>query len=128
MFLNENHEILFNYNIFAFTKQSHHSIFSAPWPADIPKCSTECPIAGSPKLNYAPEKTYVYSHSGKSRIHMNDVEGGISEMEWTSQVELTWLSPCDMAISIKNPSIGGGSGKYALQLVLQIISMYLLIS
>nr|ACU51164.1 vitellogenin [Pandalus japonicus] len=83
---------------------------AAPWPSNLPRCSTECPIAGSPKLDYAPEKTYVYAYSGKSRIQMKDVEGGNADMEWTSQVELTWLSRCDMAISIKNPSIGGGAG------------------
>nr|AHD26978.1 vitellogenin 2 [Pandalus japonicus] len=83
---------------------------AAPWPLNLPKCSTECPIAGAPKLAYAPQMTYVYSHSGKSRTLMKDVEGGNADMEWSSQVELTWLTPCDMAISIKNPSIGGGSG------------------
>ncbi|XP_064080217.1 vitellogenin-like isoform X2 [Macrobrachium nipponense] len=31
-------------------------------------------------------------------------------MEWTSQVDLTWLTPCDMAISFKNPTFGGATG------------------
>nr|WEU75127.1 vitellogenin 1a [Macrobrachium rosenbergii] len=83
---------------------------AAPWPSGTNLCSKECPVAGSPKLFYAPEKTYVYSYTGKSRTHLKDVEGATAEMEWNSQVELSWLSPCDMAITMKNPSIGGGSG------------------
>ncbi|XP_068203508.1 vitellogenin-like [Palaemon carinicauda] len=83
---------------------------AAPWPSTTNLCSRECPVAGSPKLFYAPEKTYVYSYTGKSRINLKDVEGANTDIEWRSQVELSWLSPCDMAITMKNPSMGGGSG------------------
>nr|UWT50543.1 vitellogenin [Hippolyte inermis] len=83
---------------------------AAPWPSNLPKCSTECSIAGSPKLHYSPEKTYVYSYSGRSTIKLKDVEDGNADMQWSSQVELTWLTPCDMAITVKNPSVGGGPG------------------
>nr|WRM33325.1 vitellogenin 3 [Palaemon carinicauda] len=83
---------------------------AAPWSADVPRCADECPILGSQKLYYAPGNTYSYSYTGRSEIHMKDVEGGVSQMEWTSQVDLTWINPCDMAISFKNPSFGGASG------------------
>ncbi|ROT77687.1 vitellogenin [Penaeus vannamei] len=39
---------------------------AAPWTAQAPRCSTECPITGSPKLAYQPERTYTYAYSGKS--------------------------------------------------------------
>ncbi|XP_066964615.1 vitellogenin-like [Macrobrachium rosenbergii] len=84
--------------------------YPSPWPASVPRCSTECPIAGSPKLAYATGKTYYYSYTGKSHIHLGDAEGAYTDTEWSSQVEVSWLSPCDMAISIKNPSFGASSG------------------
>nr|WEU75130.1 vitellogenin 3 [Macrobrachium rosenbergii] len=83
---------------------------AAPWSADVPNCANECPIAGSQKLHYAPGNTYSYSYTGRSELHMKDVEGGVSQMEWTSQVDVTWVNPCDMAITFKNPSFGGASG------------------
>ncbi|XP_066964619.1 vitellogenin-like [Macrobrachium rosenbergii] len=83
---------------------------AAPWASSVPRCARECPAAGSQKLFYAPEKTYTYLYTGRSEIHVKDVEGGVSQMEWTSLVDLTWLTPCDMAISFKNPTFGGATG------------------
>ncbi|XP_064080211.1 vitellogenin-like [Macrobrachium nipponense] len=96
--------------ISAVSGQTFAHYYPSPWPASVPRCSTECPIAGSPKLAYATGKTYFYSYTGKSRIHLKDAEGAYTDTEWSSQVEVSWLSPCDMAISIKNPSFGDSAG------------------
>ncbi|ROT61468.1 vitellogenin [Penaeus vannamei] len=80
---------------------------AAPWGADVPRCSTECPVTGSPKLAYQPDKTYAYQYSGKSKVQLKGVDNGDSETEWTAQVDLTWISPCDMAISFKNTKDAG---------------------
>ena len=69
------------------------------WP-EAPLCSRECPVAAA-KLHYQTNGTYVYSYSGKSKVEMKGVEGGITETEWNNQVSLTWLTPCDLAITIK---------------------------
>nr|WRM33328.1 vitellogenin 6a [Palaemon carinicauda] len=102
--------LLLGFLAVASTAKTPIHYYPSPWPASVPRCSTECPIAGSPKLAYATGKTYFYSYNGKSRIHLGDAEGANSETEWSSQVEVAWLSPCDMAISIRNPSFGGSSG------------------
>nr|QXJ08928.1 vitellogenin [Penaeus merguiensis]QXJ08931.1 vitellogenin [Penaeus merguiensis] len=83
---------------------------AAPWTAQAPRCSTECPITGSPKLAYQPEKTYTYAYSGKSRVQLKGVEDGVTELEWSKQVELTWITPCDMAITIKHAKVDGAAG------------------
>nr|ABB89953.1 vitellogenin [Penaeus monodon] len=86
---------------------------AAPWGADLPRCSTECPITGSPKLAYQPDKTYAPPYSGKSRVHLKGVDNGDSEIEWTAGVDLTWISPCDMAISFRNTKMDGARGPIA---------------
>lgn len=86
-------------------------MFPAPWGANVPRCSTECPVTGSPKLAYQPDKTYAYQYSGKSKVQLKGVDNGDSETEWTAQVDLTWISPCDMAISFKNTKVDGTPGK-----------------
>nr|BAD98732.1 vitellogenin [Penaeus japonicus] len=86
---------------------------AAPWGADLPRCSTECPISGSPKLAYQPEKTYTYQYSGKSRVQLKGVDDGVSETEWAARVDLTWISPCDVAISFNNMKMDGARGPIA---------------
>ncbi|XP_064079927.1 vitellogenin-like [Macrobrachium nipponense] len=70
---------------------------------DLPKCSMECPISGSPKLSYEPGMTYSYAYSGLSEVLMTKVEHGVSAVGWHAQVKLTILGPCDIAISLLNP-------------------------
>nr|UKG18870.1 vitellogenin [Neocaridina davidi] len=75
-----------------------------PWPSHLPKCSTECPVTGSSVLNYLPEKTYSYLYSGFSQVHLRDISDGIAKTEGSLQVDFSWLSPCDVAISLKDVS------------------------
>ncbi|XP_063602733.1 vitellogenin-like [Penaeus indicus] len=86
---------------------------AAPWGADLPRCSTECPVTGSPKLAYQPDKTYAYAYSGKSTVQLKGVDNGDTETEWTAGVDLTWISPCDMAISFRNTKMDGARGPIA---------------
>nr|AAG17936.1 vitellogenin [Cherax quadricarinatus] len=80
-----------------------------PFGGNTPVCSTECPIAGSPKLFYQPGKTYTYEYSGKSRIQLKGVEGGLTETDWSAQVELSWITPCDMVITMKDSKTDGAT-------------------
>ncbi|XP_042241489.1 vitellogenin-like [Homarus americanus] len=84
---------------------------AAPWGGNTPRCSTECPVAGSPKLFYQPEHTYTYTYSGKSHIHLKGVEGGVTGTDWSSRVELSWITPCDMVIFIKDSKVDGATGQ-----------------
>ncbi|XP_042241455.1 vitellogenin-like [Homarus americanus] len=84
---------------------------AAPWGGNTPRCSTECPVAGSPKLFYQPEHTYTYTYSGKSQIHLKGVEGGVTETDWSKEVELSWITPCDMVIFIKDSKVDGAAGQ-----------------
>ncbi|XP_047488685.1 vitellogenin [Penaeus chinensis] len=90
---------------------------AAPWTADVPRCSTECPITGSPKLAYQPDKTYAYAYSGKSTVQLKGVDNGDTATEWTAGVDLTWISPCDMAISFRNMKMDGARGPIAARTV-----------
>ncbi|XP_068231190.1 vitellogenin-like isoform X2 [Palaemon carinicauda] len=47
--------------------------------------------------------TYSYAYSGMSEVIMTKVQNGVSAMRWHSQVKLTVLGPCDIAVSILNP-------------------------
>nr|WEU75132.1 vitellogenin 5 [Macrobrachium rosenbergii] len=85
---------------------------AVPFPRDFPRCSQECPLAGSQKLWYSPEKTYTYHYSTHSRVHMGSAEGDDSQMHWTALVDLTWLGPCDMAITFREPSFDGATGTH----------------
>ncbi|KAK7073333.1 hypothetical protein SK128_006665 [Halocaridina rubra] len=78
-----------------------------PWPPDLPRCSTECPIMGSSILHYLPETTYTYAYSGRSQVHLQDIPDGVSYMDWSARVDLTWIGPCDVAISFKNVVVNG---------------------
>ncbi|XP_069164339.1 vitellogenin-like [Procambarus clarkii] len=95
---------------------------AAPWVGDPNACSVECPVAGSPKLSYQEGKTYIYEYSGKSKVQLKDVEGGLAETDWTARVELWWISPCNMLVSMKDvriesssrPNLGNALEKYPL--------------
>ncbi|KAK3883084.1 hypothetical protein Pcinc_012578 [Petrolisthes cinctipes] len=79
---------------------------AAPWgEGSTTRCSNECTIAAS-KLSYISGKTYSYSYTGKSKVELKGVEGGVSEIDWQKQVQLTMISPCDMAITIKSSQSG----------------------
>ncbi|XP_069949065.1 vitellogenin-like isoform X3 [Cherax quadricarinatus] len=82
-------------------------ISAVPFGGDTAVCSTECPIAGSPKQFYQPGKTYTYEYSGKSKIQLEGVEGGLSETYWSAKVELLWITPCDMVITVKDYKTDG---------------------
>ncbi|XP_053642616.2 vitellogenin-like [Cherax quadricarinatus] len=73
---------------------------AAPY-EEVTTCSTECPVAGSPKLFYQEGKTYIYEYSGKSKIQLKGVDGQ-TETEWSAQVELSWITPCDIVITMKD--------------------------
>nr|WRM33326.1 vitellogenin 4 [Palaemon carinicauda] len=81
---------------------------TAPGLSEYPLCSRECPITGSPKLSYTTGKTYQYLYTGSSEVYLQDVSGGITETSWKAEVSLSWLGPCDVAITVKNPAIDGG--------------------
>nr|AAT01139.1 vitellogenin [Metapenaeus ensis] len=83
---------------------------AAPWGAEVPRCSTECPVTGSPKLAYEPGKTYTYAYSGKSEVQLKGVQDGVTDLEWNKHVELTWITPCDVGISVKNTEVDGVTG------------------
>nr|WEU75131.1 vitellogenin 4 [Macrobrachium rosenbergii] len=78
-------------------------------PLEFPLCSEECPVTGSPKLSYKTGQTYLYLYTGKSQVLLQDVNGAVAETSWKAEVSLSWLSPCDVAISVKNPVIDGGA-------------------
>ncbi|XP_053642610.1 vitellogenin-like isoform X3 [Cherax quadricarinatus] len=78
-----------------------------PWTDGMTKCALECPATGFPKLSYLPGNTYLYNYSGKTQVQLKGVEDGITETDWSCRVELTWFTPCDMAIFMKNPVIDG---------------------
>nr|XP_045611544.1 vitellogenin-like isoform X1 [Procambarus clarkii] len=89
---------------------------------DAAICSRECPIAGAPKLFYQEGKTYTYGYSGESKVQLKGVEGGHTERDWSAQVELSWITPCDMVISLKlsktdgviGPNLGNALERYPL--------------
>ncbi|KAK4300113.1 hypothetical protein Pmani_027664 [Petrolisthes manimaculis] len=77
---------------------------------DVPLCSTECSVAAS-KLSYLPGKTYSYSYSGKSQVELRGVDGAVTQLQWQKQVQMTWLSACDMAVTVT--VLGGHGGREA---------------
>ncbi|XP_071529223.1 vitellogenin-like [Panulirus ornatus] len=84
---------------------------AVPWTRDVvPTCSTECPVAGSPKLSYVPEKTYSYEYLVDSMIELLGVEDGVTQTGWSARVEVTWSTPCDMAIILKDYKVDGDEG------------------
>nr|UFQ72466.1 vitellogenin 4 [Procambarus clarkii] len=86
---------------------------AAPHGRDADICSRECPVAGAPKLFYQPGKTYTYEYSGKSKVQLKGVEGGQTERDWSAKVELSWITPCDMVISLKEAKGHSGHGPAA---------------
>nr|AAM48287.1 vitellogenin [Metapenaeus ensis] len=84
---------------------------AAPREDEAPRCSTECPVTGSPKLAYEPGKTYTYAYSGKSKVQLKGVQDGDSDIEWAAGIDLTWITPCDVAISFTNIKMDGAPGK-----------------
>ncbi|XP_064098327.1 vitellogenin-like [Macrobrachium nipponense] len=81
--------------------------FAAPWPSSVPVCARECPITDWTKLRYLTDKTYVYQYSGNSRVELKGVEGAVTESHWKKTVLLSWLNPCEMAISFKDVNVDG---------------------
>ncbi|XP_076031068.1 vitellogenin-like [Oratosquilla oratoria] len=71
------------------------------------RCSTECPVTGTQKLSYAPGQTYVYNQHGESNLRFENVENANTRVEWSSMVELSVLTPCDVAITIKEFQMNG---------------------
>ncbi|XP_076031478.1 vitellogenin-like [Oratosquilla oratoria] len=71
------------------------------------RCSTECPVTGTQKLSYAPGHTYVYQQHGESNLRFENVENANTRVEWNSKVELSMLTPCDVAITIKEFQMNG---------------------
>nr|UFQ72463.1 vitellogenin 1 [Procambarus clarkii] len=80
---------------------------AAPGGGDTSVCSRECPVAGAPKFFYQPGKTYAYEYSGNSKVKLEGVEGGHTETSWSAQVEVSWITPCDMVISVKDYKTDG---------------------
>ncbi|KAK4303603.1 hypothetical protein Pmani_024402 [Petrolisthes manimaculis] len=94
-----------------------HSLAAAtePWEGGgTPICSTECTMA-APKLSYIPGKTYFYFYTCRSNVELKGMEEGISKLEWKKQVELTWLSPCDVAINVNVTGSQNGTDDRFLQ-------------
>ncbi|KAK3883086.1 hypothetical protein Pcinc_012580 [Petrolisthes cinctipes] len=94
-----------------------HSLAAAtdPWEGGgTPICSTECTIAAS-KLSYVPGNTYYYFYTCQSNVELKGVEDGISKLEWKKQVQLTWLSPCDVAINVNVTGSQSGPDDMFLQ-------------
>ncbi|XP_071528861.1 LOW QUALITY PROTEIN: uncharacterized protein [Panulirus ornatus] len=85
----------------------------ASWTTDVPRCSTECSLTGSPKLAYVPGRTYSYAYSGRTQVRVRGAEGGASVTGWSSRVELTWTTPCDVAIAMREPVVDGVAGDVA---------------
>ncbi|KAK3863691.1 hypothetical protein Pcinc_030564 [Petrolisthes cinctipes] len=75
---------------------------------NVPLCSSECSVAAS-KFSYLPGKTYSYSYSGKSQVELRGVDGAVTQLEWQKEVQVTWLSPCDMAITVNVLGNKGGT-------------------
>ncbi|XP_068235953.1 vitellogenin-like [Palaemon carinicauda] len=82
---------------------------SAPWPSTVPICAEECPITDAVKLRYRTDKTYTYKYSGKSQVELKGVNGAVTESHWEKTVLLSWLSPCEMAITFKDVKIDGNT-------------------
>nr|WEU75129.1 vitellogenin 2 [Macrobrachium rosenbergii] len=80
---------------------------AAPWPSSVPVCARECPITDWIKLRYLTDKTYVYHYSGNSRVELKGVEGAVTVSHWKKTVLLSWLSPCEMAITFKDVNVDG---------------------
>ncbi|XP_071528837.1 vitellogenin-like [Panulirus ornatus] len=74
-------------------------------------CSMGCRANDPSKLRYELNKPYVYNYAGTSRIQLKDVNEGETESRWSAQVVLTWLSPCDMAITMKGFNVEGATSK-----------------
>ncbi|XP_076031480.1 vitellogenin-like [Oratosquilla oratoria] len=83
------------------------ALFAHAYSYDGVRCSTECPVTGSPKLSYTPGQTYVYNQHGESNLHFENVENANTRVEWNSKVELSMLTPCDVAITIKEFQMNG---------------------
>lgn len=85
-----------------------HFILTESWTGGVePLCSTECTIV-APEFSYIRGHTYSYSYTGKSQVELKGMEGGMSKLEWQKKVELTWLTPCDVAITV---NVSGSQGK-----------------
>ncbi|XP_076069146.1 vitellogenin-like [Oratosquilla oratoria] len=74
---------------------------------DGPRCSTECPLTGNPKFGYEAGYTYVYHQKGKSHVSTQGIQDAITDLRWRSKVELTFLTPCDLAIRVKDYEVEG---------------------
>ncbi|KAK7073323.1 hypothetical protein SK128_006655 [Halocaridina rubra] len=61
----------------------------------------------SSKLKYRTDTTYVYEYNGLSKTELKGVEGAITETQWKKKVLLSWLSPCEMAITFQDVQVDG---------------------
>lgn len=107
-----------------------HYLFSAQWTQVLPRCSTECaPLGGSHKLEYEVGRTYTYQYSGTSLVRLEGVQDEASETTWSKKVELTFLSPCDVVLSIRDSQVEDTQGQSfsALNLPVKVIHSALLL-
>lgn len=54
------------------------------------------------KFSYVFNKTYTYAYTGVTQVSLKEVEDGVVAARWATQVHLTWLTPCDAAMSFSN--------------------------
>lgn len=65
----------------------------------------------SVKFSYAFNKTYKYAFTGGASVSLKGVEDGVVATRWMSHVLLTWLSPCDVAISFSGSFLNSEKGE-----------------
>lgn len=65
----------------------------------------------SAKYSYVFNKTYSYIYTGGAEVSLKGVEDGAVASQWQTQVLLTWLTPCDVAISFSGILLDGQMGE-----------------
>ncbi|CAL4100087.1 unnamed protein product, partial [Meganyctiphanes norvegica] len=71
---------------------------AAPSSLDL-QCSTSCELPTNKIWKYEVGKTYTFIYSGKSSVSLSGK--GSSNDQWSTDVEFTYVAPCNFAISIK---------------------------
>lgn len=77
----------------------------------IPTCSTECAVSGLQKIFHIPFNTYTYHYTGRSEVIVKGTPDGKVDLNWSLYVDLSWVTPCDVIIELRNPLVMGSTGK-----------------
>ena len=92
-------------------------VVSAPRGDVYSPCSRKCPPTATNKYHYVAGKTYQYEIKSESLIKVNTIKEPQATLKWSAKADLSFKSPCEVSLDIKDPQIEG-EGKYNMLLFL----------